>query len=387
MRRWPLARYEAMVAEGRIEADPAQAALAQRLDRLARGLDGYRPGRQAGAFRRLIGAKPPAPPRGLYIHGPVGRGKTLLMDLLFDAAPVERKRRAHFHEFMADVHMRVHRWRQQRRIGEASGDEPIAPIAATLAAEAQLLCFDEFAVRDIADAMILGRLFTALLAAGVVIVATSNVAPGDLYRDGLNRALFLPFIKLLGEKLDVVALEARTDYRLRKLTRAPVYYCPADRRAEAALDAAFLDLTGMPRGAPAEIVLLGRALHVPQAVDGVARFAFDDLCRRPLASVDYLALARHFHTLVVDRIPRLKAEERDAARRFITLIDALYDMKVKLIASADAEPAELYLAAEGNEAFDFARSASRLIEMRSTEYLAEPHGAPALSDLTGVVET
>ena len=387
MRRWPLARYEAMVAEGRIEADPAQAALAQRLDRLARGLDGYRPGRQAGAFRRLIGAKPPAPPRGLYIHGPVGRGKTLLMDLLFDAAPVERKRRAHFHEFMADVHMRVHRWRQQRRIGEALGDEPIAPIAAALAAETWLLCFDEFAVRDIADAMILGRLFTALFAAGVVVVATSNVAPDDLYRDGLNRALFLPFIKLLGERLDVVALEARADYRLRKLTRAPVYYCPADPRAEAALDAAFLDLTGARRGAATEIVLLGRALRVPQAVDGVARFAFDDLCRRPLAATDYLALARHFHTLVVDRIPRLKAEERDAARRFITLVDALYDMKVKLIASADAEPAELYLAAEGNEALDFARSASRLIEMRSAEYLAEPHGAPALSDLTGVVET
>ena len=387
MKGWPLARYEALVAAGRIEADPAQAALAQRLDRLARALDGYRPGRRASAFRRLIGAKPPEPPRGLYIHGPVGRGKTLLMDLFFDAAPVEKKRRAHFHEFMADVHMRVHRWRQQRRIGEAPGDEPIAPVAAALAADAWLLCFDEFAVRDIADAMILGRLFTALFAAGVVVVATSNVEPDGLYRDGLNRALFLPFIKLLGERNEVVALDARMDYRLQKLTRAPVYYCPADPRAEQALDAAFLDMTGAKRGEPVEIELLGRVLKVPQAIDGVARFSFDELCRRPLAAVDYLTLARHFHTLVVDRIPRLKADERDAARRFITLVDALYDLKVKLIASADAEPAELYQAAEGVEAFEFARCASRLIEMRSADYLAEPHGVPSMRDLDGVVET
>ena len=387
MKRWPLARYEALVAEGRIEADPAQAALAARLDRLARALDGYRPGRRANLMQRLISAKPPEPPRGLYIHGPVGRGKTLLMDLFFAAAAVERKRRVHFHDFMADVHVRVHRWRQQRRIGEAAGDEPIAPVAAALAVDAWLLCFDEFAVRDIADAMIVGRLFTALFAAGVVVVATSNVEPDGLYRDGLNRALFLPFIKLLGERNDVVALNARADYRLQKLTRAPVYYCPADARAEMALDAAFLDMTGAPRGAPVEIELLGRALQVPQAIDGVARFSFDELCRRPLAAVDYLTLARHFHTLVVDRIPRLKPDERDAARRFITLVDALYDLKVKLIASADGEPVELYHAAEGTEAFEFARCASRLIEMRSTDYLAEAHGAPSLRDLDGVVET
>ena len=387
MNRWPLARYQAMVAEGRIEADPAQAALAQRLDRLARALDSYRPGRRPSALGRLIGARLPTAPRGLYIHGPVGRGKTLLMDLLFDAAPIEKKRRVHFHAFMADVHMRVHRWRQARRIGEATGEEPVGPVAAALAADAWLLCFDEFAVRDIADAMILGRLFTALFAAGVVVVATSNVEPGDLYRDGLNRALFLPFIKLLGERCDIVALDARADYRLIKLTRAPVYYCPADGRAEKALDAAFRDLTGAARGAPLEITLLGRAIHVPQAVDGVARFSFDALCRRPLAAVDYLALARHFHTLVVDRIPRLEADERDAARRFITLVDALYDLKVKLIASADAEPAELYRGAEGTEAFEFARCASRLIEMRSADYLAEPHGVPSMRDLDGVVET
>jgi cell division protein ZapE len=381
-----LARYDALIAEGRIEADPAQAALAARLDRLAQALDGYRPDRRPGALGLILGAKAPEPPRGLYIHGAVGRGKTMLMDLFFEAAPVELKRRVHFHAFLADAHIRIHRWRQQRRPGEVAGDDPIAPVASALAAEAWLLCFDEFSVRDIADAMLLGRLFAALFAAGVVVVATSNVAPDDLYRDGLNRALFLPFIALLKERVDVVALDARTDFRLEKLTRAPVYYSPVDAKASAALDAAFFALTGVRRGAPVEIALLGRALKVPQAVDGVARFSFDELCRRPLAAADYLALAAHFHTLIVDAIPRLGPDERDAARRLITLIDALYDAKVKLIASAAAEPSELYQAADGAEAFEYARAASRLIEMRSVDYLAEPHGAQR-RDFAGVVET
>jgi cell division protein ZapE len=287
---------------------------------------------------------------------------------------------------MADVHARLHQWRQALKRGEVAGEEPIAPVAAELAREAALLCFDEFSVRDIADAMLLGRLFTALFDAGVVVVATSNVAPSDLYRDGLNRTLFLPFIKLLGERVDIVELNARADFRLEKLTRAPVYYCPIDARASAALDAAFFDLTGARRGAPVEIPLLGRSLRVPQALDGVARMSFDELCRRPLAAADYLALAARFPTLIVDGIPRLAAGERDAARRFITLIDALYDAKVKLIASAAAEPAELYQAAEGAEAFEYARTASRLIEMRSVDYLAEPHGARR-RDFEGVIET
>ena len=308
------------------------------------------------------------------------------MDLFFAAAPVEPKRRVHFHAFLADAHMRIHHWRQKRRLGEVSGDDPIAPVAQALAAEASLLCFDEFAVRDIADAMLLGRLFSGLFEAGIVVVATSNVAPDDLYREGLNRALFLPFIKLLDEKVDVFELKARTDYRLEKLIRAPVYYSPVDARAARALDAAFLDLTGARQGEPLEIALLGRSLRVPQAVDGVARFTFDELCRRPLAAADYLALAARFHTLIVDDVPRLAAEERDAARRFITLVDALYDAKVKLIASAAAEPDQLYQAAEGSEAFEYARAASRLIEMRSADYLAEPHGVRA-RNFEGVIET
>ena len=261
---------------------------------------------------------------------------------------------------MADVHARLNQWRQARKRGEVAGEDPIAPVAADLAREASLLCFDEFSVRDIADAMILSRLFSALFAAGVVVVATSNVAPDDLYKDGLNRALFLPFITLIKQRLDVVELDARTDYRLEKLKRAPVYYTPLGPKADAALDAAFLTLTGHERGEPMQIELLGRHLDVPQAIDGVARFDFDALCRRPLGAADYLKLAQRFHTLVLDHIPVIGASERNEAKRFIILIDALYDMRVKLIASAAGEPETLYSAAEGAEAFEFARTASRL---------------------------
>ncbi len=390
MRPSVLRRYMTLVADGRIEADAAQAELAARLDSLATRLVGYRPGRRGGAIGRLLGGKPHEPPRGLYIHGAVGRGKTMLMDLFFEGAPLALKRRVHFLAFMANVHARVHRWRQMRKRGEILGDDPIAPVAAALAGEAWLLCFDEFGVRDIADAMILGRLFTALFAAGVVVVATSNAALDDLYKDGLNRALFLPFIALMRERLDIAELRARTDFRLEKLARAPVYYCPDDARAEAALDTAFRSLTGVERGAPMDIALLGRSLRVPQAFDGVARFTFDDLCRRPLGAADHLAVAERFHTVVVDRIPSLGPDERNEARRLITLVDALYDMKVKLIASAATEPDHLYRGSSGAETFEFARAASRLIEMRSIDYLGEPHGGRSQSssgDLGGLVET
>jgi cell division protein ZapE len=277
-----------------------------------------------------------------------------------------------------------------RKRGEVEGEDPIGPVAVGLAREASLLCFDEFSVRDIADAMILSRLFTALLAAGVVVVATSNVAPDDLYKDGLNRALFLPFIALLHERLDVVELDARTDYRLEKLKRAPVYYTPLSPKADAALDAAFLTLTGHERGEPIQIELLGRHLDVPQAIDGVARFDFDALCRRPLGAADYLKLAQRFHTVIVDRIPLLGESERNEAKRFIILIDALYDMRVKLIASAEGEPESLYYGADGAEAFEFARTASRLHEMSSADYLALPHGRESgaqAGDLGGIAET
>jgi cell division protein ZapE len=383
-------RYGALVHEHRLDYDPAQAALADELDALAAKLAGYKAEAKPSAFARFIGVKPAEPPRGLYVHGAVGRGKTMMMDLFFETVEAPRKRRAHFHGFMADVHARLHAWRQASKRGEVTGDDPIAPVAGDLARDASLLCFDEFSVRDIADAMILGRLFTALFAAGVVVVATSNVAPDDLYRDGLNRALFLPFIALLRERCAVVQLDSPTDYRLEKLVSAPVYYTPLGPKADAALDAAYLALTGVARGAPARIDLLGRSLDVPEATAGVARFAFDDLCRRPLGSADYLEIAERFHTVLVDRIPIISPAERNEAKRFIIFIDALYDMRVKLVASAAAEPEALYAGADGAEAFEFARAASRLAEMRSADYLALPHGATGASrsaDLGGIAET
>jgi cell division protein ZapE len=383
-------RYRALVSERRFESDPAQAKLVAKLDALADKLRDYKSEARPSGLLRLFGAKPTEPPRGLYIHGPVGRGKTMLMDLFFDAVEAPRKRRAHFHTFMADVHVRLNQWRQARKRGEVAGDDPIAPVAADLAREASLLCFDEFSVSDIADAMILSRLFTALFAGGVVVVATSNVAPEDLYKDGLNRALFLPFIALMKERLESARLDARTDYRLEKLQRAPVYYTPLSPKADAALDTAFLTLTGHARGEPVRIELLGRHLEVSQAIDGVARFDFGALCRRPFGAADYLTLAQRFHTLVLDHIPVIDASERNEAKRFIILIDALYDMRVKLVASAAAEPETLYSGAEGVEAFEFARIASRLFEMRSSEYLALPHGREGgaqAGDLGGIAET
>jgi cell division protein ZapE len=383
-------RYRALVSDRGFEFDQAQAELARKLDALAVKLKGYKAEAKPNGFSRLFGMKPAEPPHGLYIYGPVGRGKTMLMDMFSEGVETPRKRRAHFHAFMADVHERLNRWRQARKRGEVEGEDPIGPVAADLAREASLLCFDEFSVRDIADAMILSRLFTALFAAGVVVVTTSNVAPDDLYKDGLNRALFLPFIVLIKERLDVVELDARTDYRLEKLKRAPVYYTPLGQKADAALDAAFLALTGHERGEPARIELLGRHLDAPQAIDGVARFDFDALCRRPLGAADYLKLAQRFHTIIVDRVPVIGASERNEAKRFIILIDALYDMRVKLIASAAGEPETLYAGADGAEAFEFARTASRLFEMRSAEYLALPHGrenGAQAGDLGGIAET
>ena len=374
--------YATALAQSVIAPDPAQAALVERLDRLATELKGYKlPTRNL--LGRLLGARPT--PRGLYIYGDVGRGKTFLMDMFFDAAEAATKRRVHFHAFMADVHARVHAWRQARKRGQVSGDDPLAPLAEALAKEAALLCFDEFSVRDIADAMILGRLFGTLFGLGVVVVATSNVAPGDLYKDGLNRALFLPFIGLLDERMEVVRLEAATDYRLQKLARAPVYYAPPD---EAAMDAAFLTLTGLARGEPAELPRLGRAIAVPQAAGGVARFDFDALCRAPLSAGDYIALAARYQTIFVDRVPVLREEDRNAAKRFIHFIDAAYDARTKLVVSAEAEPNALAPLLGGVESFEFARTASRLTEMGSRDYLGLPHASQSErpDDLGGLVD-
>ena len=380
--------YRAKVARGDFQRDSAQELVAAKLDDLtARLVDAKSKQNGWGRLFGLSNGNGQAP-RGLYIVGDVGRGKTMLMDLFFEVAPVERKRRVHFHVFMADVHARIHQWRQSKRLGAVRGDDPIAPVAASLAAEAQLLCFDEFAVTDITDAMILGRLFTALFAAHVTVVATSNVEPENLYKEGLNRTLFFPFIAMLEDRMEVVRLEAARDFRYGKLTEAAVWFTPADDRARAALDRVFLALTGVAKGQASSLPLLGRAIAVPQAIGGVARFPFAALCEAPLGSTDYLAIARSFGTVIVDDIRVIAADERNLAKRFITMVDAFYDEQVKLIASAAAEPEGLYGARDGREMFEFRRTVSRLHEMRSAEYLALPHGHGRSSgDTAGLVET
>jgi cell division protein ZapE len=386
------AHYTALVAAGEIERDPAQDALVARLARLNERLATHRLARKSSSLGWLFGRheRSEEPLKGLYIHGDVGRGKTMLMDLFFEACPVRRKRRAHFHEFMADIHERVHGYRQKLKSGEVAGADPIVLTAADIAQESWVLCFDEFHVTDIADAMILGRLFTRLFEHGVVVVATSNVAPDELYKDGLNRALFLPFIGLLERRMEVVRLDARADFRLEKLAGVKVWHVPADAAADHALDEAWRRLALGAKGGPQDLMVQGHVLHVPKAAIGVARFSFAELCERPLGAGDYLRIAREFHAIVLDHVPVMAYEQRNEAKRFIVLIDTLYDNAVKLVASAAAAPADLYGGTEGFEAQEFKRTASRLIEMGSDAYLALPHGrnSSAVSGSTeGIVET
>jgi cell division protein ZapE len=372
----PSTRYAALVAAAEIEADPAQEAVVADLDALEAELREHRLARKSSALGWLFGRRDAdrAPIRGLYVHGEVGRGKTMLMDLFFEASAVQRKRRAHFHEFMLDVHERVAVFRARIKDGEINDEDPIRLTAAEIAQETWLLCFDEFHVTDIADAMILGRLFTRLFELGVVVVATSNVAPDDLYKGGLNRALFLPFVELLKQRMRVVRLAARTDFRLEKLSGVEVWHVPADTEADAIVETAWRRLTGGEKPVERTLKVRGRAVRVPAAAKGVARFKFGDLCGQPLGAADYLKLAHEFHTLVIEHIPVMNWPQRNEAKRFIILIDALYDNAVKLVASAAAEPDALYRAEDGVEVMEFKRTASRLIEMRSQEYLALPHG-------------
>src|SRR5260221_8213381 len=341
------AHYESLVASGAIEADAAQAEAAAAFADLEQRLASYTPLRKQGLLGRLFADKDEAPPRGLYIHGEVGRGKTMLMDLFFQHSSVEHRRRAHFHEFMADVHERIYGFRQNIARGEIADGDVIALTAASIFDEAWLLCFDEFHVTDIADAMILGRLFSKLFEFGTVVVVTSNVAPDDLYKGGLNRALFLPFIAQISDHMDVLRLDARTDFRLEKLAGVKMWLVAGGYAADAALDRAWAEMTGKAPRQPRDIAIQGRILHVPCSADGVARFSFADLCEKPLAASDYLRLAHAYHTIIIDHIPVMDYAERNAAKRFIALIDTLYDNAVKLMASAAADPISLYVPAQG----------------------------------------
>lgn len=378
--RGPLPEYRALIEQGALHADPAQEAAAERLQALETDLAEAR----AGALARFFGARPNSV-KGVYLWGAVGRGKSLLMDIFFNHSAAMPKRRVHYHEFMTEAHQRIADYRaldlkeKKRRPGvnPKYPDDPMPPVAYALADDARLLCLDEFQVSDIADAMILGRLFEALFRRGVTLVATSNRPPDDLYKDGINRQLFLPFIDMLKARLDIVELVAARDYRLEKLAGAPVYYAPLDPEADKAMDRAWGRYISGASEHEDRLEVQGRSVPVPRAARGAARFDFSDLCAKPLGAADYLAIANRYGTVFLDRIPRMHAEMRNEARRFVNLIDAIYDARVKLVCSADGEPDDLYPSGDG--AFEFERTASRLMEMRSAGYLAAEHEHRAAS--------
>lgn len=374
-------KLEALVVSGERKRDPAQFSIARRFDHLSAKLLASRPSRKTNALGWLFASrkKDQPPVKGLYIHGGVGRGKTMLMDMFFDTVPIQRKRRAHFHEFMADVHERIYKHRQKLKNGETKQADPIPPVASELFGEARLLCFDEFSVTDIADAMILGRLFGELFAKGCVLVATSNVAPDDLYRDGLNRGLFLPFIDLLKANAEVISLDTDTDYRLTKTDGSPVWLSPLGPEADAAMARAWAEATRNAPAAPAEVPRKGRKIPVPAASGKSARFAFSDLCQQPLGAADYLAILERYSTIFVDHVPHLGPHMRNETKRFILLVDTLYDSGARLFASAAAEPQDLLVQKKGTEGFEFDRTVSRLIEMQSEEYAAQHPANNAVS--------
>lgn len=373
--RGPLHRYRRLTEEGTLNADPAQVEVAARLQALEDALAAPR-----RLSCRLFLQKQPRP-KGVYLWGAVGRGKSLLMDIFFNNSAAAPKRRVHFHEFMAETQGRIAAWRAadeaaRRRhpgLNRDALDDPMPPVARDIAKAARLLCFDEFQVTDIADAMVLKRLFEALFAKGVVMVATSNRHPDDLYKDGLNRQLFLPFIALLKEQLDVVELRASRDYRLEQLAGARVYHAPLGSEADAAMDHAWTRLIAGAAERAEALEVMGRSVPIPRVARDAARFTFDQLCRAALGPSDYLAVAARYGTVFLDRIPHMSAADRNEAKRFVTLIDALYEAKTKLVCSAAAAPFDLYPAGDG--AFEFARTASRLVEMQSEAYLTAEHRA------------
>ncbi|MBM3517897.1 MAG: AFG1 family ATPase [Alphaproteobacteria bacterium] len=365
----PIFAYRERLKGGQWKPDPIQELAVENLQLLHNRLKAYKPVKGSTWLDRLLDKREP-PPQGMYLHGGVGRGKSVLMDLFFACAPTAHKRRVHFHAFMLDVHSRIHAW---RRLDPSArdGDDPIKPVAKALAGEATLLCLDELMVKDVADAMILRRLFAKLFTNGVVTVITSNVVPNELYLGGLNREQFLPFIDLIETNLDVFHLDSPRDYRLQRLKGRPMYFAPLGARSDAGLAAAYRELLDGAEPEPLTLDVQGRELPVREAAEGIARFSFAELCGRPLGAADYIEVARSFHTVVLTGIPQLSNERRDEARRFVNLIDVLYDHRVNLLCSAAANPDALY--AGGHEVPEFGRTVSRLNEMQSESYIAAQH--------------
>lgn len=364
-------RYSHLVETGVLSRDPAQEAVAKALDRLIGDIDERRLALKSSPLGWLFAKRRKArePVIGLYVHGGVGRGKTMLMDMFFELVPVEAKRRAHFNDFMADVHDRIGRHREAFKAGATRERDPIPPVAKALAEQAWVLCFDEFSVTDIADAMILSRLFSALFERGVVLVATSNVAPEDLYRDGLNRGLFEPFIGVLKQHTKVMRLDTATDYRLEKLHQLPVYMTPLDADTDRMMDEVWKAATEGHEVHAAEITVKGRKITVPAAAGHTARFSFKDLCGKPLGARDFMAIAEAYDTIFIDHVPVMDQAQRNEAKRFILLIDTLYDNRIHLVMSAETVPEKLYVGKSGTEAFEFNRTASRLFEMQSRDWV------------------
>ena len=347
-----LETYAEKIATGELHGDAAQAAVVAQLNCLATTLEARE---RRGAVAKILNKN--STPKGIYIHGDVGRGKTMLMDMFFEGLQVKAKKRIHFHALMQDIHQR----RQALRNGDV-----IAVIAKDLAKQAQVLCLDEMQISDIADATIIGRLFQALITHGTVIVTTSNPPPGELYKDGLNRNLFLPAIELMKTNFEVISLASPTDYRLGRVKSWESFVTPLGVKADAHIQKIWERLTDVQKGEPLEIPVLGRSLHVPEAAHGCARFTFADLCEAPLGPPDYLALASHFQTVFVEKIPALKTSQRNEAKRFVLLIDTLYDARLHLVASSAQVPERIY--PHGDHRFEFARTVSRLQEMQSAAW-------------------
>jgi len=370
----PLDAYQALLDSGEIKPDPDQRAAMERLQSLHGTLGDYalQVGRKSWKTRLKLGRNKKPVPRGVYMWGGVGRGKSMLMDLFFDTTAIEDRQRVHFHAFMQEVHKRLHSFREAVKAGQANkNSDPLVALARVITDQAWLLCFDEFHITDIADAMILGRLFEALFDAGVVIVATSNRRPKDLYKDGLQRDQFLPFIGMIETKLDILELDSGIDYRLDRLKNMDTFLTPADSAADEKMNADFHDLSIGRRPRPVTVHVQGRDISIPKEAEGVAMADFADLCEENLGPADYLAIAASFHTLILRHIPKLGPDNRNAAKRFVTLIDALYEARVNFICSAEVPASELYT--EGDGAFEFERTVSRLMEMQSADYMAQPH--------------